>query len=185
MGFTGGVEATPLGNDAFVVHSMVNGYTSQGTAVEYAYRRASELCPRGFHLADSATSSTSSYWRTQYGVQQVNKPEVTIVVQCNRPDPAPPSPPPRVAGEQWWCTEAAGYTTGHCDRQRENCENMRAQMLAKGGYVLAVCSPRSVAYCHNQRVDALVVELCDPSIEGCRFSRANATAPILSDCIAR
>jgi hypothetical protein len=91
MGVRGGFEETPLGNSMYVVHSRVNGYTSQGTAVQYAYRRAAELCPSGFDLADKSDSSTSSYWRTSYGLEEINKPEVTIVVRCKAQE------------STWWC----------------------------------------------------------------------------------
>lgn len=93
MGFTGGVEARPIGNGVYVVNARVNGYTSQGTAIEYAYRRASEVCPYGYQVDNSAASSTSSYHRTfGGGVQEVNKPEVTIVVRCNQAPVASAAP---------------------------------------------------------------------------------------------
>lgn len=123
MGFSGGYEETPLGSDTYVVHASVNGYTSQGTAVQYAYRRAAELCPAGFDLADKSESSTSSYWRTSYGVQQINKPEVTIVVRCRAPE------------STWWC---AG--SGRCEANPGFCEAQRSADSAP-------CSPASAVIC--------------------------------------
>lgn len=123
MAFSGGVEETALGNSMYVVHASVNGYTSQGTAVQYAYRRAAELCPAGFDLSDKSESSTSSYWRTGYGVQQINKPEVTIVVRC------------RSGASGWWC--AGG---GRCEATPGLCE---ARRPPESG----ACAPSGAAIC--------------------------------------
>src|SRR5207248_9063163 len=84
MGFTGGVEETPLGNGAFIVHVAVNGYTSRGTAMSYAYRRAGELCRSGYTLIDSAQGGSSGAIVTQYTVQTYEKPDVTLAIQCKR-----------------------------------------------------------------------------------------------------
>jgi hypothetical protein len=190
MGFTGGVDATPLGNGAYVIHSAVNGYTSQGTAVQYAYRRASELCPHGFRLADSATSSTSSYMPNGFGgIQQVNKPEVSIVVQCN----AALTPPNRDAVNEraWWCTDVEGTDVGGCYRTRARCEENRDN-LGSGEFTFSPCREQDVAACFKwERVpddDAGVVTSCHPSFGACRshrdFVAANNKLParVLEDC---
>jgi hypothetical protein len=150
MGFTGGVVATPVGNGTYVIRSAVNGYTSQGTAYAHAYRRAGEICPGGYQLADSANSSTSSYWRTTYGVQQVNKPEVTLVIQCSQqPRPAaathaPTQPPSSTI--RWWCVAHTGGRLGDCYRGREWCEHRRSSSLAMDA-TTTYCEPKPVAVC--------------------------------------
>lgn len=83
MGFKGGTAVAPLGDDTFVVTARVNGYTSQGEAVEYAYRRASETCSAGFQVVDRHGDSKSSYLAFGNGVTQIKKHEVTLVVKCN------------------------------------------------------------------------------------------------------
>lgn len=194
MGFTGGVEATPLGNGAYVVHSMVNGYTSQGIAVEHAYRRASELCPQGFQLADSATSSTSSYWRTQYGVQEVNKPEVTIVVQCNHPAPPPRPPAAAPASTQaaeyvrWWCVTFSGGRLGGCYRDKAWCEKSRAN-AAQSDASTSACQPQRTAECFGIAYAGQIGtdDLCQPSREACGYQRDFTVqrpdmATVLTEC---
>jgi hypothetical protein len=82
MGMRGGVEAHPIGDGSFAVHARVNGFTSHGTALEYAHRRASEACPGGYDVMDRATSAKTSYWVSENSVSRVDKPEVTLIVRC-------------------------------------------------------------------------------------------------------
>lgn len=181
MGFMGGVEATPIGNGAYVIHSSVNGYTSQGTAYEYAYRRAGEVCPAGYQLADSATSSTSSYMRNGYGgVQEVKKPEVTLVVQCNRPAPAPapsPAPPPQEGYARWWCVTFASGRLGSCYHDRGACETRRTAASATDA-TTSFCDPQRIAVCFGIAFPSQPGsdEMCHPNLTACTDQRAYVLA---------
>lgn len=47
QGFSGGYSDSDLGNGRHAIDVNVNSFTSRGTALEYAHRRAGELCPSG------------------------------------------------------------------------------------------------------------------------------------------
>lgn len=194
MGFTGGTKATPVGNNVYVIRSAVNGYTSQGTAIEYAYRRAGEVCPRGFQVADSAATQKSSWWRTsQYSVQRIDKPEVTLVVQCNaapppqvaEPTPSPTSGPLGAAAagpSLWWCTYLPGTLAGHCDRSQDGCDRMRSSMT-NAGYSLADCYEQQEAFCYNESSpQGIVVPMCEPTMQSCEFAHDGSKGVVLSAC---
>lgn len=69
--FRGGYEDKTLAPRQFLVRVEVNGYTSASTALEYAHRRARELCPAGYDVQDSKT-----------GEHGAGKPDATLVVEC-------------------------------------------------------------------------------------------------------
>ena len=71
MSFTGGYEEHALGGGVTSVHVRVNGYSTDGAALEYAYRRAAEVCPGGYDVVSQEAARDNS-----------NKPEVTLLVRC-------------------------------------------------------------------------------------------------------
>jgi len=103
-GVRGGYTDHDLGNDTYSIDINVNSYTSQGTAMEYAYRRAGELCENGFDVVDGRKTQRDFYVRTGNVVQNAPKSEVAMIVHCRtslastleRGDPPPRSaaPPP-------------------------------------------------------------------------------------------
>jgi hypothetical protein len=96
-GLRGGYDETALGGGTWSVKVEVNGYTSQGTALEYAYRRAGEICRAGFDVVDGSRSQRDNYVNFGNGnVQNMARPEVSLIVQCRAPRvmPAIVSGPP-------------------------------------------------------------------------------------------
>lgn len=79
---TGGYEETKLSKDMYAVHVIVNGFTSAGRALEYSYRRAGELCADGFNIRDGVQSASDFYVANGNMVSHIQKPEVTLIVQC-------------------------------------------------------------------------------------------------------
>lgn len=86
------VDATRIRKGLYVVSVRGNAIGGSGEAITAAHERANELCPDGYNIEDSASASSSSYLRTTYGVQQIRKPEVTIVVRCDQPEQPAPRP---------------------------------------------------------------------------------------------
>lgn len=83
-GFSGGYSDNHLGNERHAIDVNVNSYTSQGTALQYAHRRATELCPSGYDVIDGAKSQSDFYIRTGNIVQNTPKSSVSLIVQCER-----------------------------------------------------------------------------------------------------
>jgi len=71
MGFTGGYETRNLGGGVVSVHVRVNGYSTDGAALEYAYRRAGEVCPAGYDVVNAEAAR-----------DRADKPEFTLLVRC-------------------------------------------------------------------------------------------------------
>ncbi|MCA1833012.1 MAG: hypothetical protein LC750_09875, partial [Actinobacteria bacterium] len=92
------VDATRIRKDLYVVNVRGNAFGGQGEAIAAANERANELCPGGYEIQDSAAGSSSAYFRTSYGYQQVRKPEVTIVVRCGGPESESRT------SQGFWCT---------------------------------------------------------------------------------
>lgn len=197
MGFTGGTRVQAVGPGAYVVSAQVNGFTSQGTAYEYAARRAAEVCPYGYQLADRTTGASTSYWRTSpSSVQKVDKPEVTLMVQCNEPRPAPMAaqpqapiamPAPPADSARWWCATNPDGTGGACQRELTACRQFQSQMVAQGNQ-LAECAPRDRAFCFAESTPIGGGTLaCSSDATGCLVWRdfvvANpASGTVTSDC---
>jgi hypothetical protein len=95
-GFVGGYSDTQLADGVYMIDVEVNGYTSRGTALEFLYRRAYDLCPTGFDVMDRESGQDTTYWRTsQTTVQAIEKPNVSAVIKCKlSPQPAQYSGPP-------------------------------------------------------------------------------------------
>ena len=70
----------------------------------------------------------------------------------------------------WWCTDASGAPVGHCDRQRANCERMRAELSAGSDVRLSECYARSVVYCYQTELSGRVLlKMCSATEEMCRY----------------
>jgi hypothetical protein len=173
------VEATRIRKDLYVVSVRGNAIGGQGEAVAAANERANQLCPDGYEIQDSAAGSTSAYLRTSYGYQQIQKPEVTIVVRCDRPEPAPPPPTPQppaqrlpptapAAVARWWCYTQNGGQVGMCDRNPVQCETWRATSVPLYRDT-SPCEPRALAYCFGVSFVGQVgsTDMCVPTPEAC------------------
>lgn len=66
MGYRGGYSDRRIAENTYVIRARVNGFTGEDTAVEYAHRRAGELCPAGYDVIDS----------------KVDESPVVITVRC-------------------------------------------------------------------------------------------------------
>lgn len=187
----GGAER--ISDGVYVVNARGNAFVGQGEVIAEAYKQANGVCPEGFEISDSATGRSSVWVRTsQYTVQRLDKPEVTLVVRCTVPELAPPArrgvAPVSEAFQSapWWCTYAPGYEVGDCNREAANCENLRSAISSAQHLELPACFPRDVAYCHRQQMpNGLVTQLCAPTDEMCRFGRDHAGDGVpLSECAA-
>lgn len=82
-GLSGGYIDHNLGNGLRSVEFIGNGFTSSGTAVEYAYRRAGEVCGTpGFEEVGGNTTSQNSLLVGNNYVTEVNKPRATLMFRC-------------------------------------------------------------------------------------------------------
>ncbi len=82
-GLRGGVTARLVDVSTYVISARVNGYTSRSTAIEYTYRKAAEVCPTGYDVVDSESDASTSYYRIGNNVNEVKKPEQTLVIRCH------------------------------------------------------------------------------------------------------
>lgn len=108
-GFRGGFTESSLGPDTWSIRVKVNSYTDAGTAMEYGYRRAGELCPGGFDVVDGTQQQVDRYVVTGNVISNQPKTNLSLIVRCrsavvvtpgvgargqSRPAPlAPPLPP--------------------------------------------------------------------------------------------
>lgn len=190
-GVRGGYSETQIAADTWAVHARVNGFTDRGTAMEYAYRRAGELCPGGFDVQDAETSTDVSYHPNGYnnGVNRVEKPEVTLIARCRAqavaPAPVavqgPPGGAPRpettadgrlvIYGENtyWWCY-AGGPTNsdGRCLETEFACKEDRAKGVANG-LAWGECHSQWAVACFFGKAPLTGQNLvsCFPSIGAC------------------
>ncbi len=68
---TGGYEDVDLGGNRYKVTFVGNGYTSDQKAIDFARKRAGELCAKGFDTLEKNLESSF-----------MGKPTVTLIVQC-------------------------------------------------------------------------------------------------------
>jgi hypothetical protein len=83
MGIRGGYESREIGGGTISIHVRGNGYTDAGTVLEYAYRRATELCGQ-FDVVDRDGSTSTQYQRSGDTVSEVNRHEITMLVRCRQ-----------------------------------------------------------------------------------------------------
>jgi hypothetical protein len=188
------VDATRIRTGLYVVSVRGNAIGGQGEAIAAANTRASELCPNGYEIQDSAAGSTSAYLRTTYGYQQIRKPEITMVVRCDQPEPAPPPPAPRqpstanAAVARWWCATFLGGRQGACFRSQSWCERSRESAL-KIDSAVSSCAPASTAMCFGVAYPGQEGsdDMCHPNRATCVIQRAYALghpemASVLTEC---
>jgi hypothetical protein len=71
--------------------------------------------------------------------------------------------------DKWWCTDASN-AAGHCDRQRRECERMRAELSAGSNVKLSECYATSVVYCYQVELSGrLLLKMCSATEELCRY----------------
>jgi hypothetical protein len=200
MGFSGGYRDKAIGPRTHSIDVQVNGYTSAGTALEYAYRRAGELCPSGYDVMNSIADKKTSYVRNGNTVNEVNKPEIAIIVQCREqqvPEPQPsidpqrtseagdesafriaePAQPDRkiILGDQavWCAHRASDSSNGVCEPTQEKCTALR-ESIGSGVQDLGACVEEGAMACFDFE-DVLhgVADIwCAPSVSDCEAQLA-------------
>lgn len=190
------VDATRIRRGLYVVSVRGNAFGGSGQAIAAAHERADELCPNGYEIQDSASDSTSAYLRTSYGVQQIRRPEITLVVRCERPEtpwcaesdrsprcerPEPPqstAPQPapgtsQVAMARWWCVTFSEGRLGTCYRSPAECERRRSVALQTDPDA-PPCATQRVASCFGVAFPGQEGsdDICHPTPEACANQRA-------------
>jgi hypothetical protein len=170
------VDATRIRKGVYVVNVRGNAIGGQGEAITAAHERASQLCPDGYEIEDSAAGSTSAYLRTTYGYQQIRKPEITIVVRCDQEEPPPRPAPPSIAATpiaRWWCFEQLDGRLGMCDRNPTQCEIWHSTS-ARTDPGVSPCAPRALAYCFGVSYvgQAGSGDMCHPTPDACANQRS-------------
>ena len=114
-----------------------------------------------FHDGDAAARAcASTVGATRERCLADNAPVRVTGARLRRPakavtEPSEDSEPPAV----WWCVLAGGVgdhpdgvliTTSACMRDRDGCDDVGSEM-AKGGYKISACRPRSEATCFTAR----------------------------------
>ena len=184
MGFLGGYTNRDLGGGRYAIDVQVNGYTS---ALDYAYRRAGELCPTGYDIVDGSKSSSPYVYASKGYVTAGSKPDVALVVQCKRdvdtaqaigetqpPTESTSSPQERrivTASLPIYCTTPANdLTVGLCSRDEARCDEMKASLeAASPDNAYTGCAKRTGAACFNMYavIDGKRTTVCAPSVKNC------------------
>ena len=93
LSWSGGYSDISLGGDLKQVLFKGNGYTSIEVCVEYAMRRAGEICyPNSFKVVDinqnyssyttPRTTTCASQGCSSYGGVTINRPSVNLIYMC-------------------------------------------------------------------------------------------------------
>jgi len=165
MGFMGGYSDRKIGPMTHSIDVQVNGYTSAGTALEYAYRRAGELCPDGYVVLNALADKSSTAIVNGNTVNEIDKPEVALIVQCKEQEIVKSVAPRRdiVRGSNaLYCTSVADIET--CYVTNEGCDQ-----LATSTPGAKPCREQTSGACFQETVivsDARV-PVCAPTIDDC------------------
>jgi hypothetical protein len=198
----GGYEDNPVGDGMYVVHVKVNGFTSRGKAMAYAYRRASELCEHGYSVVDGAQGGAVGVIVGQSWAQTYEKPEVTLAIRCSREAEPVDEAPPRLqptSESGWWCVTASGGAIGACYREREHCEAMRSEWVTEPGTSECIQQQKVVCFIVSFQppppAKANKDEMCHPTWPICdqqrtftldnpnrRYGSTQDKATVASDC---
>lgn len=178
------VDATRIRKGLYVVSVRGNAIGGQGQAITAAHERANELCPEGYDVEDRASESSSAFIATIYGVQQIRKPEITLVVRCSQPEPPPPparapttTQAPAPSPARWWCVTYGAGRLGECYRNPSMCATRReASLQIDAG--TSTCEPRSAASCFGVAFPGMEGsdDSCHPTFVACNEQRDYAFA---------
>jgi hypothetical protein len=185
-GFSGGYTNAQLSPGVWSVQVDVNSYTSQGTALEYAYRRAGEICAAGFDVMDGTKTQSDFYIRTS-DTTAVNAPKsnVSIIVRCRESEverlarDERDQPQPVVVDTAWWCTRTNVSAGGACFRGRALCDAYRDRMAAQNpDLALTGCRSQNAVGCFDERERASgsAIQACTSTLAECRAFRDYVTA---------
>lgn len=102
MGARGGYDQERHSGGSWAIITETNVWSSRADAILFGYRRASELCPGGFNVADTARASLWAGYDVLGALALfgtwIKAHTAILLVQCKgepavMPAPAPPSPP--------------------------------------------------------------------------------------------
>jgi hypothetical protein len=188
-GLRGGYEDQDLGGGRYLITVDVNSYTSSSEAMQYAYRRAGELCPSGY---DPITGDRATDY-VNIGGKTYNKGSSTLVVQCHGEEErtvsseeqreAPKKHERRtVTGARpVFCTvSGADKDVGLCFLIESACQAVKTDGWSD-------CERHEVSACYNATkvLDQSRVTVCSVSIKDCEGRRTkDAADPDLKDVTA-
>lgn len=205
-GFSGGYSDQELGAGRYAVDVQVNSYTSQGTALEYAHRRAGELCPAGYDVVDGSKSQSDFYIRNGNTLQNAPKANVALIVECRRAaiavqgppgttetapsqtiDPFKTSAPSTPASTRvvktdtrpmYCAVSTKNREEGVCSLEAAICSERRDKLAQKTGDQYGDCVPAPGAACFNAItvIDGVRHTYCSPSVKACEAGLADARA---------
>lgn len=202
-GFSGGYSDTQLGPGRYSVDVQVNSYTSQGTALEYAHRRAGELCPAGYDVVDESKAQSDFYIRTGNTLQNAPKANVALIVECRRPAAIVSGPPGggsslpaesidalrpapaaatgarvvKVDTRPMYCSvRTDDHAEGACALSASVCNERREQLSMKTGEQYGECAESPGAACFNANgvIDGSRRLFCFPSVKACEANLTDA-----------
>ena len=93
----GGYEDYQVGEDEHQIIVSGNGYTDQGTLMQYLHRRAIDICgSRGYKTTNTTADTASSVATFGNSIQTINRSTVSAIIECkpyraDRPARAPRS----------------------------------------------------------------------------------------------
>ena len=132
-GAMGGYENYQVGEDEHQIIVSGNGYTDQGTLMQYLHRRATEICgSRGYKTTNTTADTASSVGTFGNSIQTVNRSTVSAIIECKpyRADrPARRAPRPSRA--------PVAATSGADDGEKPICPPLDPELekLRPPGYV--------------------------------------------------
>lgn len=77
-------DVTPIGDGRYMVRSAPDEeHASDGIAMQYAHRRASEVCSNGYDVIENKVGVASTTERVAIFGRRTNEtPEVMLIVRC-------------------------------------------------------------------------------------------------------
>jgi hypothetical protein len=157
LGAEGGYSDKRLAPGRYLVRVRVNQHTSHAKLLEYFDRRASELCPRGWDIAEGLTGKSRD---------DASDHEIDAVIAC------------RATG--FVCSSSpSDASVGICMRSAERCRDEQ-QALAAAGKDMGPCVDLAAALCFRatQTASGKQQSFCAPGTRSCDAIRdAKLAAP--------
>jgi hypothetical protein len=151
MSADGGYSEKKLAPGRYLVRVRVNQHTGHATLLEYFDRRAGELCPRGWDLAEGLAGKDRA---------DPDSHELDAVIQC------------KASG--FVCTSSTSdAAVGTCMRSVERCRDEQ-QALAAAGHDMGPCIDVQAALCFRavETATGKAQSFCAPGTRSCDAIRA-------------
>lgn len=145
MGARGGYDQERHSGGAWAIITETNVWSSRADAILFGYRRASELCPGGFNVADTDRTSVWAGFGvlgSLFGIW-IKAHTAILFVQCKgepavlpapappglSPAPSAPAPPPQLEGVCFKkVPRMGGKTVNECFPTLEECREHLAHL---------------------------------------------------------